>query len=66
LWGAVFLLLVIRRAPWWSLLLLMGVAFLNHESALFIGVWMVARRHIAHRILAYVSAQASNRLRNLS
>ena len=41
--GAVFLLLMIRRAPWWSFLLLMGVAFFNHESALFIGVWMVAK-----------------------
>ena len=41
--AAVFLLLVIRRAPWWSFLLLMSAAFLNHESALFIGVWMVAK-----------------------
>jgi hypothetical protein len=41
--GAVFLLMVIRRAPWWSFLLLMGAASLNHESALFIGVWMVAK-----------------------
>jgi hypothetical protein len=40
--AAVFMLLVIRRAPWWSFLLLMSVAFFNHESALFIGVWMVA------------------------
>jgi hypothetical protein len=39
--GATFLLLVIRRAPWWAFLLLMGAAFFNHESALFIGVWMV-------------------------
>ena len=41
--AAVFLLLLICRAPWWSFLLLMGVAFFNHESALFIGVWMVAK-----------------------
>jgi len=41
--GTVFLLLVIRRAPWWAFLLLMSVAFFNHESALFIGVWMVAK-----------------------
>jgi hypothetical protein len=41
--AAIFLLLVIRRAPWWSFLLLMGWAFFNHESALFIGVWMVAK-----------------------
>jgi hypothetical protein len=41
--AAVFMLLVIRRAHWWSFLLLMGVAFLNHESALFLGVWMVAQ-----------------------
>lgn len=40
--AAVFMLLVIRRAPWWSFLLLMSVAFFNHESALFIGIWMVA------------------------
>jgi hypothetical protein len=40
--AAVFMLLIIRRAPWWSFLLLMSVAFFNHESALFIGVWMVA------------------------
>jgi hypothetical protein len=51
--GAVFLLLVIRDAPWWSFLLLMSVAFLNHESALFIGVWMVAK--------ALVDAWAQNR-----
>jgi hypothetical protein len=41
--AAVFMLLIIRRAPWWSFLLLMSVAFFNHESALFIGVWMVAK-----------------------
>jgi hypothetical protein len=41
--GALFLLLVTRRAPWWSFLLLMSAAFFNHESALFIGVWMVAK-----------------------
>jgi hypothetical protein len=41
--AAVFMLLVIRRAPWWSFLLLMSVAFFNHDSALFIGVWMVAQ-----------------------
>ena len=41
--GAVFMLLMIRQAPWWSFLLLMSVAFLNHEGALFIGVWMVAK-----------------------
>jgi hypothetical protein len=41
--GTVFLLLVIRRAPWWAFLLLMSAAFFNHESALFIGVWMVAK-----------------------
>ena len=34
---------MVRRAPWWSFLLLMSVAFLNHESALFLGVWMVAQ-----------------------
>jgi hypothetical protein len=43
LFGAVFLLLVICRAPWWSFLFLMAAAFLNHESALFIGVWMVTK-----------------------
>lgn len=41
--GAAFMLLVIRRAPWWAFLLLMSAAFFNHESALFIGVWMVAK-----------------------
>jgi hypothetical protein len=41
--AAIFMLLTIRQAPWWSFLLLMSVAFLNHESALFIGVWMVAK-----------------------
>jgi hypothetical protein len=41
--AAIFLLLMIRRAPWWSFLLLMSVAFVNHESALFIGVWMVTK-----------------------
>jgi hypothetical protein len=41
--ASVFMLLVIRGAPWWSFLLLMGVAFFNHDSALFIGVWMVAQ-----------------------
>jgi hypothetical protein len=41
--AAIFMLLVIRRAPWWSFLLLMSVAFFNHESALFVGVWMVAK-----------------------
>jgi hypothetical protein len=41
--AAVFMLLMIRRARWWSFLLLMSVAFFNHESALFIGVWMVAK-----------------------
>jgi hypothetical protein len=41
--AAIFMLLIIRRAPWWSFLLLMSVAFFNHESALFIGVWMVAK-----------------------
>lgn len=41
--GAIFLLLVIRRAPWWAFLLLMSWTFFNHESALFIGVWMVAK-----------------------
>jgi hypothetical protein len=41
--AAVFMLLVIRDAPWWSFLLLMGVAFLNHDSALAIGVWMVVK-----------------------
>jgi hypothetical protein len=41
--GAVFMLLMIRQAPWWSFLLLMSVAFLNHEGAVFIGVWMVAK-----------------------
>jgi hypothetical protein len=40
---AIFMLLVIRRAPWWSFVLLMSVAFFNHEAALFIGVWMVAQ-----------------------
>jgi hypothetical protein len=40
--AAVFMLLMVRRAPWWSFLSLMSVAFLNHEGALFIGVWMVA------------------------
>jgi hypothetical protein len=41
--AAVFMLLMIRRAPWWSFLLLMSVAFFNHDGALFIGVWMVAK-----------------------
>jgi hypothetical protein len=41
--AAVFMLLMIRLAPWWSFLLLMSVAFFNHDSALFIGVWMVAK-----------------------
>ena len=41
--AAIFMLLVIRRAPWWSFLLLMSVAFFNHDSALFVGVWMVAK-----------------------
>jgi len=41
--GSVFMLLMIRRAPWWSFLLLMSVAFFNHDSALFIGLWMVAK-----------------------
>ena len=40
---AVFMVLVIRRAPWWAFVILMGVAFFNHEAALFIGVWMVAQ-----------------------
>src|SRR5262245_35601509 len=33
--AAVFMLLMIRRAPWWSFLLLMSLASLNHDSALF-------------------------------
>jgi hypothetical protein len=41
--AALFMLLIIRRAPWWSFLLLMSVASFNHDSALFIGVWMVAK-----------------------
>jgi hypothetical protein len=41
--AAVFLLLMIQRAPWWSFMLVMGMAFFNHESALFIGVWMVTK-----------------------
>jgi hypothetical protein len=41
--AAIFMLLVIRHAPWWLFLLLMSVAFFNHDSALFIGVWMVAK-----------------------
>ena len=41
--AAVFMLLMIQRAPWWSFLLLMSVAFFNHDGALFIGVWMVAK-----------------------
>lgn len=41
--GAAFMLLVVRRAPWWAFLLLMSAAFFNHESAAFIGVWMVAK-----------------------
>ena len=41
--AALFLWLMLRRAPWWSFLLLMLLAFFNHESALFIGVWMVAK-----------------------
>lgn len=44
--GAIFLLLVIRRAPWSAFLLLMSWAFFNHESAVFIGVWMVAKAPI--------------------
>ncbi|ASG22892.1 hypothetical protein [Nitrospirillum viridazoti] len=41
--GATFLLLVVRRAPWWAFLALMAVAFLNHESALFIAIWMAVQ-----------------------
>lgn len=41
--GATFLLLVVRRAPWWAFLALMAVAFLNHESALFIAIWMAGQ-----------------------
>jgi hypothetical protein len=41
--SAIFMLLVIRRARWWWFLALLGVAIFNHESALFIGVWMVAQ-----------------------
>jgi len=41
--AATFMLLLIRGAPWWSFLLLMSVAFFNHEAALFFGVWMVAK-----------------------
>jgi len=41
--AATFLLLVIRRAPWWAFLLLMLWAFFNHETALYIGVWMVTQ-----------------------
>jgi hypothetical protein len=41
--AATFMLLVIRRAPWWAFVALMAVAFFNHEAALFIGVWMVAQ-----------------------
>ncbi len=41
--GAVFLLLVVSRAPWWAFLALMGVAYFNHETAAFIGVWMVVQ-----------------------
>jgi hypothetical protein len=40
---AVFLLLVIRRAPWWAFLLLMAVSFFNHEIAALIGVWMAVQ-----------------------
>jgi hypothetical protein len=40
--AAVFMLLIVCRAPWWSFLLLMTVAFFNHDGALFIGVWMVS------------------------
>jgi hypothetical protein len=41
--GALFLLLVVCRAPWWAFLLLMGVAFFNHETAAVIGIWMIAQ-----------------------
>lgn len=41
--GAVFMLLAVRRAPWWAFLLLMVPAFLNHESAVFIGVYMLVQ-----------------------
>jgi hypothetical protein len=41
--SAIFMWLVIRRAPWWWFLALLGVAIFNHEAALFIGVWMVAQ-----------------------
>ncbi|WP_148293655.1 hypothetical protein [Azospirillum sp. B4] len=41
--GAVFLLLVVRRASWWAFLALMAVAFFNHESALFIAIWMAVQ-----------------------
>lgn len=40
--GAIFMLLAVRRAPWWQFLLLMGVDSLNHESAIFISLYMVA------------------------
>jgi hypothetical protein len=41
--SAIFMLLVIRRAPWWCFLALLSVATFNHEAALFIGVWMVVQ-----------------------
>ncbi|MDZ5648556.1 hypothetical protein [Nitrospirillum sp. BR 11828] len=40
---AVFYLLVLTRAPWWAFLALLGVACFNHESAVFIGGYMVAK-----------------------
>ncbi|TWB77234.1 hypothetical protein FBZ87_10348 [Nitrospirillum amazonense] len=40
---AVFYLLVLTRAPWWAFLALLGVACFNHESAVFIGGYMMAK-----------------------
>jgi hypothetical protein len=41
--GLLFLHLVVHRAPWWALLAVMALCFLNHESAQFCAVWMVAQ-----------------------
>ncbi|MDE1146427.1 MAG: hypothetical protein PW843_07355 [Azospirillaceae bacterium] len=38
--GFALLRLMIAGAPWWAYLILMAIAFLNHESGFFIGVWM--------------------------
>lgn len=43
LFGAAFLYLVIVEAKWWAFAALASVAFLNHESASFIALWMIVQ-----------------------